>query len=647
MPDPAPRPALDRRDLLVAIAIALVVLGLYSRTLGFDFVGWDDPQYVTANRAVRGGLSWNGVVWAFTTDRMGSWHPLTWLSHMLDVELFGLAPAGHHAVNAVLHAANSVLVFLLLRGLTGALWRSALVAALFGLHPLHVESVAWVAERKDVLSTFFGLLALGAYAAWVRRPALGRYLAVAGLFALSLLCKPMLVTLPFLLLLLDYWPLHRPLRAALLLEKLPLFALSAACSAAALLTQTLATTLPLPQRLANALLSAVAYLGKTLWPARLGMFYPHPYLPESGAAAPAASEVLGAAALLLAVSVCAMAARRRGYLLVGWLWYGISLAPVIGIVQVGSQAMADRYTYFPLLGIFIATSWGAAEIVASLARRRPALPSVAAAAALLWVAALTAASWQQLGYWRDSLALYTHTLEVTPHNATIHFNLANLLRRQGRNAEAIEAYRRALEDAPSDAALHVNLANALRAQGDPEAALRHYRAALERRPEDAMAHLNMASLLREQGQLDEAEAHYRLSMKLSPRAKTAYNLANLLRERGDLDGAIKRYALALKLQPRDARIHNNFGAALEQRGDLDAALRHFQAACALDPRNARAWRNAGRAAKQLGRLPEAVESLRRALELEPDDDATRALLVEVEAQGRGAPVSGKAGSPAP
>ncbi len=578
MPDSAPRPALDRRDLLVATALAGAILALYAQTLGFEFVSWDDPQYVTGNRWVREGLSPRGVAWAFSTDRMGSWHPLTWLSHMLDVELFGLAPGGHHAVNAVLHALNTVLVHLLLRVLTGALWRSALVAALFGLHPLHVESVAWVSERKDVLSTFLGLLAIGAYAAYARRPGVRRYLMVAGLFALSLMSKPMLVTLPVLLLLLDYWPLRRPLRPGLLLEKLPLFALSAACGAAALLTQKLASALPLWQRLSNALLSGVAYLGKTLWPVDLAMFYPHPYLPESGAFAPATWRILGAGALLVGVTACAIVARRRRYIPVGWLWTVISLAPVIGVVQVGGQAMADRYTYFPLIGIFIVTVWGGAELVASLGQRTPAISSVAVAAVMALLAALAAGAWRQIGTWRDSLSLYEHALSVTPRNPTIRFNLANVLRKQGRNAEAIEEYRRALEDAPSDAGIHVNLANALRAHGDPEAAMRHYLTALERSPDDAMAHVNLGSLLREQGRLEEAETQYRHALRVSPRASTAYNLANLLRERGDLDAAIDLYEQVVARAPGDARAHNNLGAALDQQGDLAGALRHFRTA---------------------------------------------------------------------
>jgi tetratricopeptide (TPR) repeat protein len=640
------QPRLDRRDLGIALALAVAILGLYAQTLGFDFVGWDDPQYVTANEQVRAGLEPAGIAWAFRTDTMGSWHPLTWLSHMLDVELFGLDPAGHHAINAILHALASVLLFVALRVLTQARWQSALVAALFGIHPLHVESVAWIAERKDVLSTCLGLAAIWAYASWARRGGALRYLALVLLFAGSLMSKPMLVTLPLILLLLDYWPLRRTLQLRLLLEKLPLLALSAVCSFSALRTQELTTAIPFAQRVANAALAATGYLRRTFWPADLAMFYPHPYLPESGALPPPAWQVAAAVALLLAISVSAIALARRRYLAVGWLWYGISLTPVIGIVQVGAQGMADRYTYFPLIGIFIAGVWGGADLVTSLARRFPAIAKLAPAVVLVWLAALSLVTWRQIGTWRDSLTLYQHALEVVPSNPKIRFNLANLLRRQGRNAEAIAQYRLALETAPSDAAIHVNLANALRTEGDLAAAMQHYLAALERKPDDAMAHLNLGALLREQGELEQAEAHYRKSMRLAPSAKTAYNIANLRRERGNLDGAIDAYRLVLRLQPRNAKAHNNLGLALEQRGELEVALRHFSAAAEIDPQHARAWRSRGRALLQLGRPVEALEALRRALALEPDDAAARALWVQAEAQARD-PLSEKPGSPAP
>jgi tetratricopeptide (TPR) repeat protein len=637
--------ALDRRDGWAAAALFAAVFALYARSLGAEFVAWDDPQYVSANPMVQRGLRLESIAWAFRTELMGSWHPLTWLSHLLAVELFGLAPAGHHALNALLHAANSALLFLVLRALTGARWRSALVAALFGAHPLHVESVAWVAERKDVLSTFFGLLALGAWTRFVRSPGTGRYLVAAALFAASLMSKPMLVTLPVLLLLLDYWPLARPLDAKRLLEKLPLFALSAACAAAALATQSQAADLPLGARLSNASLALVAYLGKTLWPASLAMYYPHPYLPESGAEPPPVGSVLVSAALLAGITALVVAARRRGYLPVGWLWYVVSLLPVIGIVQIGGQALADRYTYVPLIGIFVLVVWGAEEIVERLALRRRGVRRAAALCALALLAALAAQTWRQIGTWRDSRTLFEHALAVVPHNPTIRFNLANLLRREGHDALAIAEYRRALEDAPSDARLHVNLANALRAQGDPDAALEHYRAALELAPYDEMANANLASLLRERGELDLAEIHYRRAFRVSHRARIAYNLANLLRERGDLDEAIEVYQLVLRVQPRHARAHNNLGRALEQRGEAEAALRHYERACEIDPDSPRAWRNAGTLSWRLGRRDEAAARLRHALELEPDHEETRALLAEVLAAP--SEPSETAGSPGP
>jgi tetratricopeptide (TPR) repeat protein len=666
------RPAVTMRgDVLVGAVLVLATLCAYAQTVGFGFVGFDDPQYVTRNPWVRAGLTSESVRWALRSGVMGSWHPLTWLSHMLDVELFGLDPAGHHATSVLLHAANTVLLFAVLRAATGARWRSALVAALFGLHPLHVESVAWVSERKDVLSTFAGLLAIGAWVMYARRPSRTRYALVAALFGASLMSKPTLVTLPLVLLLLDYWPLGRSLGMRSVLEKLPLLAVSAAASALALLTQQSSIVsgqqLPLTARLANAPLATIAYLAQLFFPTKLAMYYPHPYLSQSGELPPPDWLVVAAVALLGALSAGALVARRRGYLATGWLWYLLTLLPVIGLVQIGLQGRADRYTYVPSIGIFLAVVWGVAEGAESLARHAAGFRRLVYVATVTVLGLLGVATWHQSAHWRDSLALYAHTLAVTGANPVIRFNYANELRRAGRGEEAIREYRRILEVTPGDPEIHVNLANALRDSGDVEGAEAHYREALSQKPDHALAHTNLGALLRAQGDLAAAEAHYRSALRVSPAPVTLYNLANLLRERGEFPEAIEMYRRLLGVAPA-ARVHNNLAAALESRGDLTAALQHYLEAAALDPGHARARNNAGSvllrlgepdraiaellgalaidpnyanahanlgiALEERGELEAAVEHYRRALEIDPGREETRARLDEVDARVR-------------
>jgi len=613
-----PAPA-SRGDWLLAAGLAAATLAAYAQCFGFDFVGFDDPQYVTDNARVLSGFTAESVAWAFRTSWMGSWHPLTWLSHMLDAQLYGADPAGHHATGVLLHVANTVALFAVLRAATGARGRSALVAALFGLHPLHVESVAWVAERKDVLSTFFGLLAIAAYVGYVRRPSLVRYALVALAFAASLMSKPMLVTLPFALLLLDYWPLRRPPAPRTGLDKLPLLAMSLAMAVLTLLTQAGSMSserhLPLDVRVPNAALSAVAYLGQILFPAKLAMYYPHPYLAENGFPTPSLGWVAAAVALLVAISAGVAIARRR-YLVTGWCWYLLTLLPVIGLVQVGLQGRADRYTYVPSIGIFLALVWAGAEAVAELDRRVPGTRRAVWGAALLALGILGVATWNQSAYWRDSLTLYEHTLAVTGVNPAIRFNYANELKRAGRAEEAIREYRLTLEATPDDPKVRVNLANALREQGRLEDAALEYRRALEQQPRFALAHANLGAVLRAQGHLDAAEAEYRAALELDATPTTAYNLANLLLQRGERDAAIELYQTLLAWRP-EARFHNNLAIALESRGDLREALDHYLAALALDPEHARAHNNAGSLLLRLGEPERAIEHLRRALEIDP------------------------------
>jgi tetratricopeptide (TPR) repeat protein len=509
---------------VAAAALAALVAAVFWRTGGFSFVAFDDPRYVLENPQVRAGLSWSGVRWAFSATWAANWHPLTWLSLMLDVEAFGLDPGSMHRVNVLWHCSDTVLLFLVLRSATGSLWRSALVAALFGVHPLHVESVAWISERKDVLSAFLWFLAIGGWVRYARRPSLGRYLLVALTMVLGLLAKPMVVTLPLALLLLDLWPLgradpERPWRdwlPRLIVEKSPLLALALASSAITIAAQAgsgavaASARLPLVARLENALVATAWYLGKAIWPTSLAAFYPHPAMAPEGLPPWKAG---GAAALLLAVSVLAFwQRRRRPWLAVGWGWYLVVLLPVIGIVQVGRQGMADRYSYLPLVGIFIAVAWCLPALPAAFPLRR-ALVAAAAGSAVL---ALAVASRAQAETWRDTASLFSHATAVVRDNWLAWGNLGLWHFDGGRRGEALRAFREAVRAAPWDADGWANVAACHAAEGRwAEAADALERAvALAPRDEDDWAHL--AEAAGRAGRLERAAAAVRVLGELNP-----------------------------------------------------------------------------------------------------------------------------------
>jgi tetratricopeptide (TPR) repeat protein len=632
------------RSLLICLLLIAATAAVYGQVIRFDFVSWDDPIYVTENVHVRRGLTTDGLVWAFTTAHGGNWHPLTGLSHMLDCQLYGVNPVGHHLTNIVLHILNALLLFGVLRVMTRAVFPSAFVAALFALHPLHVESVAWVSERKDVLSTLLGLLSMWAYVAYARRAGLGRYLLTALFLALGLMAKPMLVTLPLVFLLLDYWPLDRlrvgpevgaddreatesstaprlayPRRSIghLLLEKIPLAALSAISSAVTFTVQRSqgsmqpADVVPIQLRVANALVSYVWYIGKTIWPSSLSVLYPHPNL--AGGTPWAAWQVAGAAVLLLVISVLMIRVTRRRYAIVGWLWYLGTLVPVIGLVQVGYQAAADRYTYVPLIGLFIIAAWGGADLVASWQRRHPLVRPAMALAAAVVVAAAMACTWSQARYWRDAVTLYEHALEVAPRHPLMHNNLGFVLRSQGKLDRAIRHYRQALEVDPNFALAHNNLGNALHSQGKLDEAIRHYRRALQADPDLALAHNNMGYALQSRGKLDEAIRHYRRALQADPDLALAHNnLGFALRSQGMLDEAIRHYRRALQADPDFALAHNNLGFVLQSQGMLDEAIRHYRHALRVEPNFTLAHNNLGYALRSQGMLDEAVKHFREA-----------------------------------
>jgi Flp pilus assembly protein TadD len=535
---------------------------------------------VKNNPHVQGAFSAANLTWAWTTTQAANWHPLTWLSLMLDTQLFGKGAWGYHLTNLLLHLANTLLLFGLLRRLTGATLRSALVAALFAVHPLHVESVAWVSERKDVLSTLFGFLTVWAYARYAEAPGLRRYLLVVLGLALSLMAKPMLVTLPFVLLLLDYWPMRRwrlagaasddgtPPRSAvpagwLLLEKLPLLVLSAASSAMTVWAQRHGRAiqelagLPLPARLSNALVSYVDYLRQTIWPSDLALFYPHP-----GANLPA-WQVAGAALLVLAVTALALwGGRRWPYLLVGWLWYVGTLVPVIGLVQVGFQARADRYTYVPLIGIFLMLSWGLTD----LARRWHGREVLACAAGLALIC-FTAITWSQTRYWHDSVTLWNHTLEVTEGNFIAHNNLGEILTEQGKAAEATRHFREALRIRPDSKEAHNNLGIIFINQGEAAEAIWHLREAVRLEPAYSDAHNNLGIALVNQGKAAEATRHFREAVRLKPdNSKYHNNLGGILIRQGKRAEAIQHFREAVRLEPGSREATHNLRIALLDKG---------------------------------------------------------------------------------
>ena len=603
----------------------------------------DDPDYITENYRVRSGLTPEGIRWAFTTTHAGNWHPLTWLAHMLDVDLFGMNPGGHHRVSLLLHMANTLILFSVFRKITADLWPSAVIAALFALHPLHVESVAWAAERKDVLSTFFGFLALWRYTLYTSDPGLKTYLPVLVYFSLSLLSKPMLVTLPCVFLLLDYWPLGRlqingcrinPTPAAavspgrLIVEKVPLFALSAGSSVVTFLAQQSGQavmqleTLSIPARLTHCLVAYTSYIKKMLIPAGLGVHYPHPGLSGGW-------EIAGAGVFIFIISAAVLRCRRsHPYVLVGWLWYLGTLVPVIGIVQVGGQAIADRYTYVPAIGLFVMTAWGGSK-----ALKRWSIPAVRpGAVAIGFIVGFMIISWVQVRLWTDSITLYTHTLGVTDRNFTVHNNLGIALTHEGRVAEAVYHFTEALRIKPDYERAVTNLAKALASKGHTEKAVALYERALDIDPQSAEAHNNLAVALQRRGQAAQAMTHFQQALRIDPDYRNAhYNIGKTLAGAGRGREAIVHFKEALRIDPLFDRAHNNLGVELDRQGKPVAAMRHYRIALRTHPDFAEAHNNLGISLIRFGRITEAEEHFRAALRLNPDFMEARSNLGKVEA----------------
>jgi len=588
-----------KQKALTILLLIVVTCAVYWQVGNNQFVNLDDAMYILENPQVRAGLTGEGFIWAFTSTYASNWHPLTWLSHMLDVQLFGLDPGPHHLVNVLFHAINTVLLFLLLLRMTGAYWQSVFVAALFALHPLHVESVAWVAERKDVLSAFFWMLTLLLYAWYVERPGRGRYLLTLCAFALGLMSKPMLVTLPAVLLLMDYWPLGRmqfgraeqprhgpgsidrtsfPWR--LLWEKAPFIALSAASSVITMFAQhaggamASVKAVPFTFRAVNALWVYVLYIGKMVWPLDLAVIYPLP-------ATLTVTQGLTAGLILAGTSLlAARSAKRNPYLLVGWLWYLVTLVPVIGLVQVGRQAMADRYTYIPLIGLFMMVAWGARDIAGDSRVRRTALSSVA----VVILAVLAVLTGLQTRYWKDSLTLFSHAAEAVQDNYIAHDAIGRILTVAGRFDEATHHYTEALRISPNDERSLVGMGNVLVKQGKIEEGISFTKKALTMKPESADAHFNLGYALLQQGREQQALEHYFEGLRNDPENADIHHIVGvILGAQGKLDESIRHFTEALRIKPDHPEAHYGLGVALLRQGRVDDSIRQFTEALRLKP----------------------------------------------------------------
>jgi tetratricopeptide (TPR) repeat protein len=594
---PQAPPAVKKPPLLVLfVCLSLVAITwlVYGQTIGHDFINFDDPTYVYQNPFITRGISIDGIIGAFAHTHARNWHPLTTISHMLDCQLFGLNAGGHHFTNVLLHSIAVVLLFLVFQQMTGALWHSAFVASLFAIHPLHVESVAWISERKDVLSAVFFMLTLCAYVHYGRAPSVGRYFLMVFVLALGLMSKPMLVTLPFVLLLLDYWPLERLCGArSLLAEKVPLLALSAVSCAATLLAQRYSPgatdQLPLAWRLNNAAVSYVAYIWQMFWPAKLAAFYPHPndQLPLW--------QVVLAVLFLVAVSLLAIRRRKeRPYIFTGWFWYVGMLVPVIGLVQVGEQARADRYTYLPQIGLYVLIVWGFTDLVTviltrhsgprpitkklrgSRERQAPSSPALAELGrvtqgrgykgfcAVLATAIIVALGWRafvQTSYWKNSETLWNHTLDITNDNDTAHNNLGYFFLRRGELDSAISQFEAALEIRSRHAAAHYNIGG-------------------------AVIENNLATALAQKGLVDDAISHCENAVKLRPDYGDPYfNLGSLLFQQGRIDEAIVQWQKAVAMQPDDAGFHSALANAFLKKRLYKDAITEYEHAARLDPQD--------------------------------------------------------------
>jgi protein O-mannosyl-transferase len=602
---PAPSDRTPSRPSWVQAALCMfvfvVIVSVFYPVTGDKFINYDDNDYVTHNPHVQGGLTWPQLLWAFRNTDTGNWHPLTWISHMVDCQIYGSNAWGHHLTSVLIHAANAVLLLLVLNSLTGLLWRSVVAALLFGLHPLRVESVAWIAERKDVLSALFWLLALWAYAGYARnqsnqpgRAAVNYWIALLA-FALGLMSKPMVITLPLALLLIDYWPLGRMTRdnaIRLLTEKVPFFVLAAIGTVIAFVAQksqgAVIEYLTPGHRLATAILAYSRYLGKYLWPVNLAILYPHP------AGGWPAVEVISAAALFLGLSAIAIRTRlTRPWFAVGWFWYIVTLLPVVGLVQIGSQSLADRYSYIPGIGLVIILVWGISELTTSLPARL-ALLAACATGAVVVCAALTE---HQIGYWKDSGTVFRHAIDVTGNSYVARKVLGDFYSSQNRPGEAVALYREAIEMCP------------------------HYEG----------ARLNLGAVLSQTGETTNAIAEFKESIHLAPKDASAYNDLGAVLGAGHLDESIALFKQAAELDPNYYDAHDNLARALVSQGRLEEAIAQFEITANLRP-GVQTHFQLALALEKAGRTNEAIDQLNEALRQRPDFTPAQQALERLQKQ---------------
>jgi tetratricopeptide (TPR) repeat protein len=614
---------------IVSLLLIILTLAVYWQVQTHDFVNFDDDLYVVKNPHIKNGITYESINWAFTTLSTGNWHPLTWLSHMLDVQFFGINPRGHHLINLLFHIVNTLLLFSVFKKMTGDILRSGFIAALFALHPMHVESVAWIAERKDVLSTFFWMLTILSYIHYVKNQNLSRYLLLILFFTLGLMAKPMLVTLPFVLLLLDYWPQGR-LRLMrsdrqkkakqsnsavhLLLEKTPLFLLTAASSIVTFTVQKQGRNVasfeavPFLTRAANAIVAYIDYIEKMFWPSNLAVLYPYP-------SSVPIWKIAFSSAILIAISLMVLRyVKQRPYLIIGWLWYLGTLVPVIGLVQVGNQYMADRYSYIPYIGLFIMIAWGVPGLLKQWRYKKIGTTIVAT----IILAILMTTTFLQVKHWKNSITLFSYTLSVTTNNFLSHNNLGTALAEQGHIDEAIDHWLEAIHIKSDYETPYNNLGLAYEKQGRIEEAIQNYVKALRINPDYELAHFNLGNVYFKQRRFEEAIQQYREAIRINPEYVNAYyGLSNALSEIGRVEEAIDQLTKVVMIEPNFPAAHNNLGNALRMQGRLDEAIEHYSRAIRIDNNYADAHNNLGIALIQKGKIELAIIQFQKALEIDP------------------------------